>query len=106
MKKYLIPVFITLFFSASVMANFFDHTVSDKTEELVLEKVEVAIPKILSGKIRSVFQGSECWPNNSKTIKVLSVMVDKAYTLGTDGKLVPYFTGTINYSHSSCRDNN
>lgn len=80
----------------------FSHTVSAETEELVLEKVEAAIPLIKKGKIKSPFQ-TRCWPNNSKTIKVRSVTTNKAYKY-IGGELVQYFTGKINYIHKRCRD--
>lgn len=96
--------FLALSVSARVGTKTFTHSVSGATEAIVLEKVEVAIPKIISGKIKSVFQTGQCWPNNSRTIKVTGVSVTKHFKVDSYGNLDPYYTGSIRYFHKRCRD--
>jgi hypothetical protein len=80
----------------------FSHSIKAETEQELLNKAEIAIPLIQSGKIKAVFQMG-CWPNNSRTIKVKSLSVKKYYSVESDNTLTPYFTGSISYHHRRCR---
>ena len=102
MKKIIPLSLIFSLFSASALANFFKYRVNAETEKLVLIKVEDVIPDIISGKLRDTFHGSECWPNNERTIKVKSVHIEKGYSVDDEGRLSLNYTGLINYFHSSC----
>lgn len=107
MKTVLVLVASLLAFSASARTRTktFTHRVSAETEERVLEKVEIAIPLIVSGKITSPIQDSmSCWPSNSRTIKVTNVSIHKTYDVDNDGMLNPRVSGKITYRHRSCRD--
>lgn len=99
-----IALLLASFTSHASRIKFFKVSLTEDTEELLLEKVEATIPKILRGRVRSVFHDFSCSPNNSRTIKVLSVQIDKAYKVDGNGNLVPYYVGVINYRHNSCRD--
>jgi len=107
--KTILILAVSLFTFSAISANkTFTHSVSAETEALVLEKVEVAIPKIISGKIKSIWQrDAGCFPNNSRTIKVNSVSIKKSYKVDSYGNLTPFYSGQISYTHKRCRaDNN
>ena len=104
MKKLIAITLVALSFTAFARlgTQWFDHSLSADTETELLEKVEVTIPLIQTGKIKSVFQ-TTCWPNNKKTIKIKNITTRKAYKY-EDDQLVPYFIGKIRYLHKRCRD--
>lgn len=95
-------IFVSALSFGGYRRQFFNHTVTAETEQLVLDKVERAIPKIIKGKIKDTFQ-TDCWPNNKRTIKIKNVTTRKAYKYEND-VLVPYFIGKIRYMHKRCRD--
>tara|TARA_B100000749_G_scaffold171794_1_gene132333 strand:- start:143 stop:466 length:324 start_codon:yes stop_codon:yes gene_type:complete len=102
--KLLIALIITSFtFSAyaGYRTKFFTHYEKADTHELVMEKIEDAIPLIQAGRITSVWQDG-CRPNNTRTIKIRNVAVKKYYRYDRNGQLVPYFKATITYSHNRC----
>lgn len=97
----MLVVFSTAVF-ARVGTQFFNYKVTADTEVELLEKIEEAIPLIQKGKLKSPFQ-TDCWPNNTKTIKIRNVNTSKAYKYEND-QLVAYYIGKINYLHKRCRD--
>jgi hypothetical protein len=97
--------FLTLSATAGIGPKSFTHSVSASTEAEVLVKVEAAIPLIVSGKIKSVWQ-SQCRPTNSRTVKVNGVGIKKSYKVDSYGNLNPWFTGSIRYTHKRCFESN
>ncbi|MFT6631657.1 MAG: hypothetical protein ACJAS4_001613 [Bacteriovoracaceae bacterium] len=109
MKAVLILAVSLFAFSASARTGMknFTVSVSGETEQMVLDKVEMTIPQILTGKVRSVFQSTTtCWPTNARTVKVNSVSIRKSYKVDSYGNLNPYYTGIISYTHKKCRESN
>ncbi|MFT6631656.1 MAG: hypothetical protein ACJAS4_001612 [Bacteriovoracaceae bacterium] len=81
----------------------FSYSVSADTEAQVLNKVEMTIPLIISGKVKSVWQRhAGCYPNNSRFIKVQGVSTKKTYKVDSYGNLSPWFTASIRYFHKKC----
>jgi hypothetical protein len=109
MKTILILAVSLFAFSASARTGMknFSVSVSGETEQIVLEKVEITIPQILTGKVKDVFQSiANCRPTNARTVKVNSVSIKKSYKVDSYGNLNPYYTGIINYTHKKCREDN
>ena len=104
MKKILVITLGLLSMStfAAIGTERFSYNVTASTEEEVLQKAEDVIPLIQRGEVKSVFQ-QNCWPNNSKTIKITNVSTKKNFKY-VDENLVPYYSATINYLHTKCRD--
>lgn len=103
MKALLILAATVFATSAFAGSKNLSYTVRDHSESAVMEKVEKAIPKILTGEIQSHWQ-EHCWPNNDRTISINSVSVNKYYAVDGNNNLVPVYKGTISYHHNSCHD--
>lgn len=84
-------------------ANKFVYTVEAKDLNNLREEVEKTIPKIKSGKLKSIRHSRlNCILNQPKHIKIKSVIINEIYRLNSKGKLYPVYFGDINYFQKNC----